>query len=92
LKPSRRWLALINQKYLFSNCDHLILVSKLIASFIYAKRGWRLPNFSVVLNSSDIPKPLTSAEKVTIRRQYAAERQLLFIYSGSLYHWYGHST
>jgi len=89
LKPSKRWLALLNQKYLFANCNHLILVSKLIASFIYAKRGWRLPKYSVILNGSDIPEPLSSEEKIAIRRQFGAEDRPLFIYSGSLYRWYG---
>jgi len=89
LKPSKHWLALLNQKYLFSNCDHLILVSKLIVSFIYAKRGWRLPKYSVIINGSDIPEPLASEEKIAIRRQFGAEDRPLFIYSGSLYRWYG---
>ncbi|HPD26377.1 MAG TPA: glycosyltransferase family 4 protein, partial [Candidatus Marinimicrobia bacterium] len=89
LKPSRRWLALLNQKYLFSNCDHLILVSKLIASFIYQKRGWILPKHSVILNAQDLPELLSETEKTTIRRQIGAEDRPLFIYSGSLYRWYG---
>ncbi len=89
LKPSRRWLALLNQKYLFSNCDHLILVSKQIASFIYQKRGWILPKHSVILFGPDLLDPLSEAKKTTIRRQIGAEDRPLFIYSGSLYRWYG---
>jgi len=89
LKPSKRWLALLNQKFLFAHSNHLILVSKLIASFIYQKRGWKLPKYSVILNGADIPEPLASAEKMAIRRQFGAENRPLFIYSGSLYRWYG---
>jgi len=89
LKPSRRWLALFNQKYLLANCDHLILVSKLIASFIYEKRGWKLPRNSILINGAELPEPLTAEEKFTIRHQFGAETRPLFIYSGSLYRWYG---
>jgi len=89
LKPSRRWLALFNQKYLLANCDHLILVSKLITSFIYENRGWKLPRNSILINGADLPEPLTTEEKFTIRHQFGAETRPLFIYSGSLYRWYG---
>ncbi|MFH1213448.1 MAG: glycosyltransferase family 4 protein [Candidatus Neomarinimicrobiota bacterium] len=88
IKPSKKWFLLLNQKYILSNCDHLILVSKLIASFIYQKRGWKLPINSVLSNGADIPQPLTLEEKTTIRRQFDAENQPLFLYSGSLYRWY----
>lgn len=89
LKPSKFWLLLINQKFLFSNCDHLILISKQIASFILKNRGWKLPYSSVLLNGASIPEPLSFEKKLYIRKQYKSENHPLFVFSGSLYNWYG---
>jgi len=86
--PSKKCLLLINQKLLLSNCDRLILVSKLIASFIRAKRGWKLPTYHVLINAADLPCPITTDEKTTFRKQFNAEDKPLFLYSGSLYRWY----
>ncbi|HPC36486.1 MAG TPA: glycosyltransferase family 4 protein [Candidatus Marinimicrobia bacterium] len=89
LKPSKRWLSLANQKLLISNNNYLILNSKFIYSFIYNKRGWKLPHYSVILNGSEIPAHITSEEEITIRSLFNAQHKLLLLYSGSLYRWYG---
>ncbi len=89
LSSFRRWLALFNQKILLQNCQHLILNSKLIAEFIYRMRGWHLPTYDVILNGAEIPEPFTPEQKINLRNRLAAFNRLLFLYSGSLYRWYG---
>ncbi|PIS27254.1 MAG: hypothetical protein COT43_11355, partial [Candidatus Marinimicrobia bacterium CG08_land_8_20_14_0_20_45_22] len=81
-------LLLINQKVLLSYCSELILASKLIADFIYTKRGWKLPKHNVLLNGADLPEPITPDEKAAICKQFDAENRPFFLYSGSLYRWY----
>lgn len=89
IKPSKKRLLLINQKVLLSYNDRLILASQLISNFIYDRRGWKLPKYYVLLNGAELPEPITQDEKSAIRRQYNAEDHPLFLYSGSLYRWYG---
>lgn len=89
IKQSKKWLLLLNQKWFLSNSNRLILASKLIASFIHTKRGWKLPKYHVLLNGADLPELITPDEKAKIRSQYYAEDRPLFLYSGSLYSWYG---
>lgn len=89
LKPSRHWLAILHQKFGIAASCRIILNSALIAKFIYEKRGWKLPRYTVILNGAAIPEPLTEDEQQAIRHQYDAVNRLLFLYSGSLHRWYG---
>ncbi len=85
---SRKWLLLLNQKFLLTNCSQLILTSGLITTFIYSRRGWFLPNYHVLLTAADQPQLISAEEILTIRQRYCLSGQTLFLYSGSLYRWY----
>lgn len=89
LQPSKKWILLTNQKILLSYCNQLILASGLIASFIRISRGWKLHKYHVLLNGAELPRPINLEEKYAIRKKFRAENQPLFLYSGSLYLWYG---
>jgi glycosyltransferase involved in cell wall biosynthesis len=88
-KASKKWVSNAHQKYILTNCDDLIIASKLIEIFVREKKGWKLPQNHVLLNGTIIPPPLKVNEIQIIRNQYQGKGNFLFIYSGSFYKWYG---